>query len=129
MRGYNGKGDLMNDEEKNSGWCWHVFHDELFRYNTNWNDRLDTIVKYKALEEQPIRERLMHWMECKLPKAVLDAWNPLFISGGTYSYIDYNKAIEEHREEILALHAKECPDCPWDEEQQTIFPVKKSKNL
>ena len=33
----------------------------------------------------------------------------------------YNKALLEHREELKELHAKECPDCPWDGE--TIFPI------
>ena len=33
----------------------------------------------------------------------------------------YIKALKIHEPEILALHAIECPDCPWDNEQKTIF--------
>jgi len=32
----------------------------------------------------------------------------------------YLKVVSDHAEEIEALHAKECPDCPWS--GQTIFP-------
>ncbi len=31
-------------------------------------------------------------------------------------------ALARHSEEINALHKAECPDCPWDYEQKTIFP-------
>jgi DNA repair exonuclease SbcCD ATPase subunit len=31
----------------------------------------------------------------------------------------YNKALENNKSFIEALHAKECPDCPWN--GQTIF--------
>ena len=26
----------------------------------------------------------------------------------------YDEAFSNHRDEVEALHAKECPDCPWD---------------
>ena len=32
----------------------------------------------------------------------------------------YNEVQEAHRSELEALHAVECPDCPWDGE--TLFP-------
>ena len=32
----------------------------------------------------------------------------------------YNRVLANHKIEIEALHAKECPNCPWDGE--TIFP-------
>jgi len=32
----------------------------------------------------------------------------------------YLKALSDHKDEIEALHVKECPNCPWD--GQTIFP-------
>ena len=34
----------------------------------------------------------------------------------------YDEVLTIHEPEILALHAIECPDCPWDNEQKTIFP-------
>ena len=30
--------------------------------------------------------------------------------------------LAEHADEINALHAAECPNCPWDAKQKTIFP-------
>lgn len=36
-----------------------------------------------------------------------------------------NEALKANRKAILALHAKECPDCPWD--GYTIFPKPKPK--
>jgi hypothetical protein len=35
---------------------------------------------------------------------------------------DYEKALGDHAAEIDALHAEECPDCPWD--GTTIFPIR-----
>src|SRR3990167_4449600 len=34
-----------------------------------------------------------------------------------------DKAIEKHKDEIEALHKKECPKCPWN--GKTIFPRKR----
>jgi len=40
----------------------------------------------------------------------------------TYNEIcdEYDKAFMDNKKSILALHAKECPNCPWDGD--TIFP-------
>jgi len=37
----------------------------------------------------------------------------------------YEKACADHRAEIEALHALECPGCPWD--GKTLFPDKEPK--
>ena len=38
----------------------------------------------------------------------------------------YNKTLNDHKDEIDALHREECPNCPWDGE--TIFPEEKKEN-
>lgn len=35
----------------------------------------------------------------------------------------YDKVYRACSKEIDALHKLECPDCPWDEKQKTIFPT------
>ena len=34
----------------------------------------------------------------------------------------YTKILKKYSKEINELHEKECPNCPWDSKQQTIFP-------
>ena len=34
----------------------------------------------------------------------------------------YDKILKKYSKEINELHEKECPNCPWDSKQQTIFP-------
>ena len=54
-----------------------------------------------------------------------DAAREAYIEAGE-AYIEaqkaYIEALKIHEAEILALHAIECPNCPWDKEQHTIFP-------
>ena len=42
---------------------------------------------------------------------------------GLFQLVKAQKALEQglSRCQILALHRKECPDCPWSEKLQTIF--------
>ena len=75
-------------KEKNSGWCWHVHHEELFEWCTDWRGREHYIGIVKPLDEVPTRLRLMHWIKGELPKAVLAdgqtctvAWKAYFEAG------------------------------------------------
>jgi len=71
-------------------------------------------------------------------KAFDEAWKAFDEAGKPYreagkafdearkAYHEAGKAFDEvvkiHEAEILVLHARECPNCPWDNVQQTIFP-------
>ena len=129
-------------------WVWHGFHDELCTpLAGSIDERLEEIHSEKPKEEWALRERLLKPIEGQLPEAIiravvataqaLEAWHQ-----ATYSYkrFDIEISVLDHASyetycevrleemkvrasylpEIEALHAQECPDCPWDGE--TIFP-------
>lgn len=122
--------------------AFHIHHSEwlvepLVEPTEN---RLAFIRKHKSAHEQALRERLLKPVRGKLPEAVLqagaawrDAWDAMVMTAwaprATFdaASIAYSKAravyrhaLSDHRAEIEALHAAECPDCPWD--GYTIFP-------
>ncbi len=75
------------------GWAWHVHHELLAEHLTEpIENRIKYIKSDKPEAEQDTRLRLLKKMK------------------GTFSTY----------EELIALHAKECPDCPWN--GTTIFP-------
>ncbi len=97
---------------KNRGVCWHVHHDTLMEYCHSYKGRVAFIKKHKPKDEIPTRLHLFQPVKGKLPKKITrEAWVGGFI---------WSTTKRKYYEEIKALHAKECPDCPWD--GKTIFP-------
>ncbi len=98
---------------------WHCHHEVLFEFVDNPQKRIDYIKEAKPNAEIDIRLRLFQPVKGKLPLAVIKA-------GAAYekAWNVHRQTLVAHREELETLHAKECPDCPWD--GKTIFPeVKK----
>lgn len=97
---------------------WHGHHNVLISIYADeaaiaW--RLRVIEDTKPAKEQPLRKRLLHRVVGQLPPAVL-----LAVADWEKARADWGKAQQENMPAILALHAQECPDCPWD--GQSIFP-------
>lgn len=92
-----------------SGFFWHAHHDVLFEWCFNYNERAEYIKTDKPRGEQEIRLKLFQPVREILPAEVVKVRRV------------YNEALRKHMPEIEKLHAKECPNCPWD--GKTIFPV------
>ena len=99
---------------------WHVHHDALCEPLTeSFKNRVAYIQSQKLASEVPTRLRLMKPVWGKLPdldKAraeLLKARAELLKAGA-----GLGKALRHPS--VLALHAKECLNCPWD--GTTIFP-------
>lgn len=125
--------------------CWHIHHDVLVEPTLEpIKNRIAYIKAHKPKEEQPTRLRLLRAVRGRLPKE-LRAAGAAYDKARAAAYkaraayakaraacvlarwaacgearAAYDKVLSTHRDEIEALHAKECPDCPWD--GQTIFP-------
>ncbi len=133
---------------------WHCHHEVLCEFVGDPQERIDYIKMAKPNAEIDIRLRLFQPVKGKLPPDVVEAEAAYDKAGAArnkagaaydkaWAAYDkarkacdkaaaarnkagaaYNRARENHREELEALHAKECPNCPWD--RKTIFPeVKK----
>ena len=117
--------------------CWHI-HDRVLVESLAepLKNRIKYIKENKPKHERETRLRLMQPVKGRLPDAVVkarvayvkawDAWDRV-----EEAYVKaeeahkkareaYRKALRDHKDEIEALHAKECPNCPWD--GRTIFP-------
>ena len=118
-------------------WAWHVHHDTLVeRLVYSLEERILHIVKFKPPEEQELRLRLLRVVKVELPVELIaldKTFEEAREDARKYSrddrppellraYMDAKAAYNHFLggPEMVALHAKECPDCPWDEE--TIFP-------
>ena len=79
------------------GWFWHVHHAILLEWSDDITERIEFIQKYKLAHEIPQRLKLL--------KPVVDV-----------KRIEKQKAYAALQTDpiILALHAKECPNCSWD---------------
>ena len=134
-----------------SGLCWHVHHDILLEYCWDFDRRVEYIKSSKPPEEVETRLRLMKPVEGALGDAKARAEYDKARSGYAKARSGYDKAEAEYDKawaeydkaraeyakaraaflntikpgEAEALHAVECPGCPWD--GNTIFPeVKQS---
>lgn len=117
--------------------AWHVHHKALVEPLTEpIETRREYIRTNKPAEEQELRLRLLKPVKGKLPDEIVQAgeaygkaWAAYTKGGEAHdkAWAAYtkageacDKALETHMPAILALHAIECPDCPWD--GHTIFP-------
>ena len=124
--------------------CWHIHHDTLLEWNTEpLLEREKYIREFKPKSEHETRLRLMRPVAGELPKTVVAAGEKYFAArkkcdaagekysaarkkcdaaGEKYSasWKKCDAALKARKAEIEALHAKECPNCPWN--GRTIFP-------
>ena len=90
---------------KKKGFFWHVHHDELVEYCYDYQERVDFIKDNKPADEVEARLALFKPVKGNLPVEFDKAWEA------------YYKAWEACKQEIVALHDKECPNCIWDGEK------------
>src|SRR3989344_3478505 len=125
------------------GFFWHVHHTVLLEWCYNYEERARYIRTNKPRNEQETRLRLFKPVQGRLPEAVVKAHQAYVEARQAYdkarqahlrAYQDYDKAsqaydkaeqaldevLEDNTAKIEALHAKECPNCPWN--GHTIFP-------
>lgn len=134
-------------------WDWHCHDDILLepRIGTR-KKRVYFIKRHKPQSEVPLRLRLYKRVKGKLPDKLVKAGASYEKAGASYdkawaaykkagdkagasyekAWASYDKAwaaywkvVKACMPEILKLHAKECPNCPWDGE--TIFPEEAAK--
>jgi len=114
------KGDArMSDTPQ---FAWHVHHEvlvEALREPIEVRQRY--IRECKSPEEQELRLRLLKPVCGELPSEVVEAG---LAHGEAWRAYDearhaYGEAITRNLPAIEALHAIECPNCPWD--GYTIF--------
>ena len=131
-------------------WYWHVHHDILVEPLTEpIENRIAFIKANKPKEEVETRLRLLKPIKALLPVDVVKTWEAYDKAREAHvkaweayvkaweAYVKtweahvkareaYNKTLNDHKDEIDALHREECPNCPWDGE--TIFPEEKKEN-
>ena len=128
------KGEDMSTHT--AGFYWHVHHDELIEWCWDYGARARYIRDAKPKDEQDLRLGLFQPVRGDLPAAVVAASQAYREASQAYDEASqayreasqayreagraYHRVIAEHSAEIEALHAAECPGCPWDGE--TIFP-------
>ena len=124
--------------DKPTVFAWHVHHDVLMEALTEpIENRIDYIKSYKPEHEKEVRLRLLRPVVGRLPEVLIqalrtcdealrtydealrtyeEAWRAYEEAGRTYEEAGrtYEEALKAHKHEIEALHALECPDCPWD---------------
>src|SRR3990167_7800784 len=97
------------------GFFWHVHNTVLLEWCYNYEERARYIRTNKPRNEQETRLRLFKPVQGRLPEAVVKAHQ---------AYVEarqaFDEVLEDNTAKIEALHAKECPNCPWN--GHTIFP-------
>ena len=117
-------------EKRNNRLYWHVHHDKLWECMDIEQERIDYIKKYKPPGEIDLRLKLMKPIRGKLPRKLMAAgteleaawakWEAAWAKwGAVLTSSDVVKYMEK-------LHKKECPNCPWDEKEETIFPKRRN---
>lgn len=111
------------------GFFWHGHHDVLIEWCHNFNERAKFIRNTKPASEQEVRLRLFRPVKGTLPQEVVEAqqaynkaWQDLNRAHQDLDRAqrDLDKVLNRNKAEIILLHEKECPNCPWN--GQTIFP-------
>lgn len=131
------------EPDTNEGFYWHVHHDVLMEWCFDAVGRQAYIRAEKPASEVELRLRLMQPVRGQLPEVVVKARAEYEKARAEYDKAEagyekaqagydkaragcdkarakYNKAISHHQVEIEALHAQECPNCPWN--GSIIFP-------
>src|SRR3990170_2597468 len=122
---------------------WHIHHEVLLEWSDDIQERIDFIQAEKPKHEVEIRLRLLKPVQGALPPKLVKAgdargkaedanakaWDAYDKAKAAYDkdwdafgkdWDAYRKAYDKYLPQIEALHALECPDCPWD--GFTIFP-------
>ena len=121
-----------------SGYYWHVHHEQLWEWCYDYDERVAYIRAEKPAGEVELRLRLMQPVRAvpeRMQRAYAE-WERAYAereraaaeweraaAEWERAYAQWKRAYAECAPEMEALHALECPDCPW--KNGTIFPEKK----
>lgn len=125
-------GGTKMTENNNSGMCWHGWHNKLGSFVPDIAARIKEIQDIKPANEVPTRLRLLKKVQGKLPAEVIKAAKAWAESreASVWAWIEAEEAEVEatarHLPAIEALHAKECPACPWNG-KEIVFPKEVKK--
>ena len=113
--------------------CWHIHHDTLLEVSIEpLVCRATFIRRHKSAAEAEVRLRAMRPVVGTVPEPVVEAAKAYGTAVKAYAeawkaraetWKAYITMIKAHHSELEALHAAECPDCPWD--GWTLFPSKR----
>jgi len=135
-----------------SGYYWHVHHEQLWEWCYDYDERVAYIRAEKPAGEVELRLRLMQpvravpermqrayaeWERAAAERERAYAEREQAVAERERAYAEWERAAAERERayaqwkrayaecapEMEALHALECPDCPW--KNGTIFPEKK----
>ena len=121
-----------------SGYYWHVHHEQLWEWCYDYDERVAYIRAEKPAGEVELRLRLMQPVRAvpeRMQRAYAEweravaEWERAYaereqaVAERERAYAEWERAAAECAPEMEALHALECPDCPW--KNGTIFPEKK----
>ena len=132
------------------GFYWHVHHGKLIEFCYGYEERASFIRTDKPAHEQETRFHLFKPVKGSLPQEVIETGQAYDKAGQAYDIASqaydkawqardiasqarykawqvcekawraWDKALNNNMPAIIALHEKECPNCPWNGE--TIFP-------
>ena len=113
---------------KKTKFAFHVHYNVLMEPLTEpISERRKHIKENKPKEEVPLMLKLLKEVKGKLPREVVKAREASDKAREAYykAWAAYLNTYRKHYKEIQVLHKKECvKNCPWSEEQKTIFPKK-----
>jgi len=131
----------VGDTEFVPDFYWHVHHDTLVEWCFDYKGRVRYIRTEKPKDERKLRLRLFQPVKDSFPEELVKvgqaydvAWRALRAFCGPRRVLRslddpgltlgkarqaYRKALIKHKDTLEALHAKECPNCPWN--KHTIF--------
>jgi hypothetical protein len=117
--------------------CWHIRHKELLGITTKpLSQRVEFIRARKSKRQIPVRLRRMRPVWGELSEGLLKAAREYTRAQKAYwrkrsrtmreRWCDarnaWDKAVKRNQRSLRRLHDKECPGCPWDWDQGTLFP-------
>ena len=134
-------------KNKKLKWYFHIHHDILVEPLTEpIKNRIKFIKENKPKNEIKLRLKLMKPVKGELPKEFIEAGQKYVKAEQKYDearqkYVEagqkyfevelkyfearqkFDEARQKYEPQIIALHKKECPNCPW--KNGSIFPDKR----
>ena len=134
---------------RKSGFAFHYHHDVLAEWCFDYDERVRAIKIHKPKEEQELRLSLFKMIpKDRLPQELNKTRQAYDEAGQAHikarqaytkagqAYDEARQACDEawqaldivlqaHMPQIAELHKELCPDCPWDNDKQTIFPKRR----
>lgn len=112
-----------------TGLAMHLHHNTRDEWCFDFAERVAVIKRNKPPVEQPTRLRLFK-LYTNLPAELAAAaaeWDAAprgELESLEIAQAKWEEEVLRFKPQLDALHAAQCPNCPWDDVQRTIFPKK-----